>query len=118
MQTNARNRGDIPSASMVEPQVAESFWAVVKECLIQFHGFSHVAAVARVADVRSRLDQLASSSSEEIKRGERTFDGMIYHEEPWYIACNLAGKEIPLTPNRAAYEQIIASVEQEIIPNH
>lgn len=32
---------------------------------------------------------------------------MIYHAQPWYIACNLAEKEIPIESNRIAYEEIL-----------
>lgn len=102
----ASNRG------MVTPRMAAEFWAAVEECLVQFHNLQRCDAASRVTSLWKRLADIPSPPSDaaenEIEKlDERSFDEMIYHAEPWYIACNLANEEIPLDPHRTAYEQIL-----------
>jgi hypothetical protein len=32
---------------------------------------------------------------------------MIYHAEPWYIACNLAGEDLPVSPYQSEYSDVL-----------
>jgi hypothetical protein len=32
---------------------------------------------------------------------------MIYHAEPWYIACNLAGEGLPVSPYQSEYSDVL-----------
>ena len=94
---------------MVEPKLAAEFWAAVEDCLVQFHCLSRPDAAQKVTGLWRRLANLTPASN--IKVGgqqiQQTFDDMIYHAEPWYLACNLADQQVPLEPNRTAYEQIL-----------
>jgi hypothetical protein len=92
---------------MVAPQMAASFWSAVQECLVQFHHFSRSAAAEKVTDVWRRLGNLTPTPQESIESDGLTFDDMIYHEEPWYIACYIAKNELPLESNRSAYLQVL-----------
>ena len=93
---------------MISPTLETEFWAAVEDCLVRFHQFSEAEAKQKVRDLWRRLAQLQPSVPENVSRQEtQRFDDMIYHAEPWYIACNLAGADIPLEPNRTAYEQIL-----------
>jgi len=35
------------------------------------------------------------------------FSDMIYHAEPWQIACNLAGKDLEVAEHRQAYQALL-----------
>lgn len=90
---------------MWEPKLAAPFWAVVQDCLVQFHSFSRGAAENTVTDLRRRLRRLKLPPA---KKGQHSFRQMIYHAEPWYIACNLAENELLLDKTtRSAYERIL-----------
>ncbi|HET7461109.1 MAG TPA: hypothetical protein VFJ82_07665 [Longimicrobium sp.] len=62
----------------------ESFWAAVRECLIEFHGSAELDAVRKVAEFRSRLEQAPPGVSLD----------MIYHAEPFDVACDIAHEQL------------------------
>jgi hypothetical protein len=84
---------------MVSADLASSFWAVVQDCLVQFHGFQNDAASENVSSFRCRLPKGDGQKP--------SFDDLIYHAEPFYIACDLAGEELPLSQYQAAYETLL-----------
>lgn len=94
---------------MIGPTLAAEFWGAVQDCLVQFHNFSRAKAAEKVTDVWRRLGDLASAARKKSSGSpQRSFDEMIYHEEPWYIACNLAEKEMILDKKyRHAYLKIL-----------
>jgi len=76
----------------------ESYWAIVEECLVQFHGWSPEAAGQACSELRSKLDLAPADISSE----------MIYHEEPYYVACRLAkADESVLASHHEKYAQIL-----------
>jgi hypothetical protein len=89
---------------MAKARLVAGFWAAVEDCLVQIHQIPRPEAALKITGLLRRLANISSTISE--KAGP-TFDDMIYHEEPWYIACNLANSEKPLEQHRAAYEQIL-----------
>jgi hypothetical protein len=101
MAQPARAPQSASNKGMVGTKLATEYWAVVEDCLVQFHGFKRSDAAAKVTSLQKRLAQIST----EIMLSD--FDDMIYHEEPWYIACNLADKDMPLKPHRTEYEAIL-----------
>jgi hypothetical protein len=87
---------------MVRATMASNFWAAVEDCLVQFHQMERDAAAETVTSLWRRLPRGPASECE-----ESSFEDMIYHAEPWYIACNLAGNELPLDQNRSRYEAVL-----------
>jgi|GEM_PF-1247397 len=71
-------------------ETQESFWAAVRECLVRFHQLPDLAAVRKVAEFRSRLDEAPPGVPLD----------MVYHAEPFDVACDLAGNQL----DRAAME--------------
>ncbi|HLL85147.1 MAG TPA: hypothetical protein VK420_20930 [Longimicrobium sp.] len=69
---------------MIPRDEAEAYWEVTRDCLIQFHGLAPEEARVRVAGLRERLARTGMPIAEE----------MIYHDEPFYVACDLAGTEL------------------------
>jgi hypothetical protein len=91
---------------MVGAHLATEFWAAVEDCLVTFHQVSPPEAAQKVTRLWRRLADL--TPSQESDNAEMpAFDDMIYHEEPWYIACNLVDCDKGLEPYRIAYEQIL-----------
>ena len=91
---------------MVGTTLTAGFWGAVEDCLIEFHHIPRNDAAQKVTDLWRRLANITSTKSSS-SECQPAFDDMIYHEEPWYLACNLANEEIPLEPYREAYEQIL-----------
>jgi hypothetical protein len=84
---------------MVQAGAATSFWAAVEDCLVQFHNMERDTAAQKVTGLWRRLPKDSSS--------EASLDDMIYHAEPWYLACNLAGRELVLSQYQSAYEVVL-----------
>lgn len=74
----------------------ERFWRVVEDCLVELHGFTRAEAEARWQDLVRRL------------RGhpDRGVEEMIYHDEPLYVANDLAGHELDDRAVDGAYRAI------------
>jgi hypothetical protein len=68
---------------MIPRDEIEAFWEVTRDCLIRFHGLSPADAVGRVAALRVDLDAVQLPG-----------DPMIYHDEPFNVACGLARQEL------------------------
>ncbi|SPF44209.1 hypothetical protein SBA4_3190004 [Candidatus Sulfopaludibacter sp. SbA4] len=78
---------------MVQASIAASFWAAVEDCLVEFHAQSRGAAAEKVVALWKRLAEIESTA----RKDEPSYSDMIYHAEPWYIACNLAeNPDLPL----------------------
>lgn len=104
----AQARDSASKRTVTMQQLAPLFWAAVEDCLVQFHQFSKGMAADKVTDFRRRLDNISIPSTD-ARAGERDpgLADMIYHAEPWYLACNLAGEDLPLEPNRTTYQEIL-----------
>jgi hypothetical protein len=68
---------------MIPRDEVEAFWEVTRDCLIRFHGLAPADAAGRVATLRADLDAVQLPG-----------DPMIYHDEPFNVACGLARREL------------------------
>ncbi len=77
----------------------DSFWYAVELCLKEFHAYPRDKVPRRIYDFRSTLEKL-------------TPEGLIvYHDEPFYLACDLAGEKLPLDESTSqAYDQILNAI--------
>lgn len=86
-----RSTTGIPSRAKV------AFWDVVMDCLVEFHQLALPVAQGRVSPLRAQIDQPPPG-----------IDGdLIYHDEPFDVACRLAGKDLDLAQYRTRYDQIL-----------
>ena len=77
-----------------------AFWAIVADCLHSFHHMSRGEAEASVDANRGRLEQSLSCAGQPAAwEGE-----LFYHGEPFYVACDIAGRELEIAPFRERYE--------------
>ena len=85
---------------MITAAVAPHFWAAVEDCLVSFHHQKHCEAAGRVASLWRRLPTALDDS-------DPAFSDMIYHAEPWQIACNLANHDLPISEYQSAYQALL-----------
>jgi hypothetical protein len=82
-----------------------AFWAIVTDCLQEFHHFERDEAVLRVAGYRESIE---NPPLEQLPPAGYDAD-LIFHEEPFYLASDLAGEELELSEYRNDYERIVAA---------
>jgi len=81
----------------IDAQARDAFWGAVVDCLEQFHGRTKVEARALAKDLRARIE-----------RPSPGIDGdLIYHAEPFDVACNLNQRQLDLDSYRLPYELIL-----------
>ena len=72
-----------------------AYWEAVKDCLVEFHEFNvHDAENAVYGYQKEVVSQMSSPL-------------LIFHEEPFYLANEIADKELPLAPYREKYRKIV-----------
>jgi hypothetical protein len=84
---------------MVTGEVAPRFWAAVEDCLVTFHQLKRCEAAEKVTGLWRRLPTTVDKST--------PFAEMIYHAEPWQIACNLADEELPIADYQVKYQELL-----------
>jgi hypothetical protein len=82
---------------MIPRDEAEAYWDVTRDSLIQFHRIAPEEAGRLVATLRERL----------ARTGEPMAEEMIYHDEPFYVACDLAGTELDPFKFEAEYQRLL-----------
>lgn len=82
---------------MISSASKMSFWMTVEDCLVSFHHVERIKAREIVDGSRDRLSSLADDLNKDI----------IYHEEPFYIANLIAGKEVSLAEHYRAYDALM-----------
>jgi len=85
---------------MVAAAVTPRFWAAVEDCLVTFHQLKRCEAAEKVTTLWRRLPTALDDS-------QPAMSDMIYHAEPWQIACNLADSDLPVAGHQAAYRALL-----------
>jgi len=94
---------------MVGAKIAAQFWSAVEDCLVTFHDIPRHEAAQKITTTWKSLAELPPPESAQCADPEiqGSFQDIIYHAEPWYIACNLANEQKDLAQNRTAYQKIL-----------
>jgi predicted small secreted protein len=99
---------------MADAILAGRFWAAVRDCLIEFLNMQSEKAAAAVVESWNRMSNLNGSmvgiapKSQDSEQATGLSD-MIYHAQPWSIACNLTGEDLSLDDCRwQKYQQILS----------
>jgi hypothetical protein len=87
----------------LDQRAKNAFWNVVEECLIEFHQLPRVTAHKKSKDLRARIESLPREMSSNIR--EDIDD--IYHDEPFYVACDVARRQLDLKEYYSRYAQIL-----------
>lgn len=86
----------MPSVKL-DPRAKDSFWQVVSDCLRDFHSFDAAKAQSECNDLRRRVEQSPIGIGGEV----------IYHDEPFDVACDIAGSKLDLAKHRKPYDLIL-----------
>ncbi len=82
------------------------FWRVVVECLREFHKIAADEARRKADHYRNRIKQLPRGAAR-----------LLYHLEPFDVACDIARRPLKLTKNRLVrYLQIRDQPRDEDLP--
>ncbi len=83
---------------MMTQKEKDGYWLVVRECLVTFHDQKRPVAHSRVKFYRARIDSGEPQIASDI----------FYHNEPFDIACDIAGTYLSMNEERfAKYERIL-----------
>lgn len=83
----------------------EAYWAIVIDCLERFHGFTHRQALSASRDLRDVIESPRYQDAPPPGYDSELF----YHNEPFYVACDVAGRELDLHEHRAEYDMLVRS---------
>lgn len=83
----------------LDPEDERAFWEAVTACLRELHHLPPDRAEEKVLAYRKRLETPSSAARE-----------MVYHNEPFNLACDLVGKQLNIDDFAKRYEEILAKV--------
>ncbi|MBM4047400.1 MAG: hypothetical protein FJ279_20025 [Planctomycetes bacterium] len=83
---------------MIDSISRDRFWMVVEDCLVTFHALSRDEARKRTQELRVRIERDPTGMPSE----------MVYHAEPFDVACDIAEKPQELPENRQEYDAILS----------
>ena len=89
---------------MIPAEIMNGFWEAVDQCLVEFRGFSKADAHAESAAYRARLARPVSGLPDD-------WGASICQEEPFHVACDLAGKQLDLLKVWPKYDRMMDQVE-------
>ncbi|MBW3538707.1 MAG: hypothetical protein KY476_00405 [Planctomycetes bacterium] len=78
----------------------DSFWEAVVDCLVEFHSIDRSVATCKAACLRNDLEKLPDRLPDE--------DELVYHDEPFDVACDIAGRQVDFDCHRREYEAILS----------
>ncbi|MBB4635457.1 hypothetical protein [Longimicrobium terrae] len=85
----------------IEP-LKNAFWAIVVDCLVQFHGMPRGEATSAADALRARVGVPLPVAGPAAPWESDLF----YHNEPLYVADDIAGRDADATAIEAEYEAI------------
>ena len=83
---------------LIDPQAKDEFWGVVQDCLIELHNLTSFEAIQRSRDLRRRIEAAPAGLSSE----------MLYHADPFDVACDIARNPLDIAIYRARYDTILS----------
>ena len=84
--------------SSVESRIRRQYWARVKGCLVNFHDYSPNQAARKVSELQTKFPIASRKPSVEL----------IYHIEPFQLACKITQRKLSVKDYVAKYQQILA----------
>jgi hypothetical protein len=90
--------------TQLTPTLRDAFWQAVEECLVEFHQKTPRNALLEAAQLRREVETTPPGLNGDL----------IYHAEPFYVACDLAGlhdlseQGRLLAANRQKYDSILS----------
>ena len=88
------------TAEPSENRAAGPYWEAVERCLIEFHKLEPRSARKRLARFRTAI------AHEKLIHPE-----IVFHNEPFYLACDLTGTQLEMSDNQDRYTKILQEVQ-------
>jgi len=85
-------------------KASKAFWEIVRDSLVELHDHSGDEASAKIERLRQRI---ASRSND-------PGDDIIYHSEPFDVACRLANRDLGWEPVKEVYAEIVRRHQADI----
>ncbi len=83
--------------SIITEPLRNAFWAAVADCLAEFHGRKLSEAKLAVFELRARAENPPDGLDSDL----------VYHAEPFDVACDLAGDRLDVAGRSAKYGEIL-----------
>ncbi len=83
------------SLNGVADDAKNEFWAVVEDCLREFHRVKQPDARRKAAKLRNAIERMTNSEVE-----------LFYHSEPFDVACDIADRPLDLSDYHGRYLRI------------
>lgn len=71
--------------------ISNEYWFIVEECLVKFHDMDLITARKEIQGIKDRLGQ----------------NNLIYHVEPFELACDIGKKDLEINDYWNDYREII-----------
>ncbi len=81
---------------MLTEKSKQAFWRAIRDCLVEFHGLPAAKADERVSAIEKDY----------VRRGKHPTD-IVYHEEPFTLACELVGNPLDYFAVKERYEKVL-----------
>lgn len=82
----------------VDQTIKDAFWGAVEDCLVEIHKLRRPVAHHKREELRKRIESPPPGIS----------SVLIYHAEPFYVACDIAGNQLDLSYYRPKYDAILS----------
>lgn len=111
---------------MMSEEMMLKFWDVLVECLVEFHHLDYGQAHEEVVELRGRLresDRLVMAKDYNAAPGPTAYlsssfrreqasdvvrpSDIVYHEEPFYLACDLMDRQLKIEDHQEKYNAIL-----------
>jgi hypothetical protein len=79
-------------SSVVPDDTKDEFWAVVEECLREFHGMQREALRRKAGKLRNAIERMSTAEVE-----------FFYHSEPFEVACDIADNPLNIATHLDRY---------------
>jgi hypothetical protein len=92
-------------SEIIPEDAQQHFWAVVEQCLREFHPLDSGPSVQKMRQLQERLLKVPIEEFE-----------LFFHSEPFGVACALAGQRLKVEDYLSRYLEI-RDVENALTPN-
>jgi hypothetical protein len=89
--------------SAKEMQLRQDYWATVQQCLIRIHHMRQQEASIMVRRYKQRFPVRSQEPSVEL----------VYHFEPFRLACDIAGRKLSVRNHSTQYRQILSELNDK-----
>jgi hypothetical protein len=88
------------SPQVIPADAQDHFWSVVRRCLREFHAKQSASAIRKATRLRKKVAEFPAEDRE-----------LFFHDEPFDVACRLAGRALKVEDHLKRYLRIRDNVD-------